>query len=382
MIRIIVAALCLGLFIWNPYPFKLLELKTYDWLIMSQPEVQNDNVILVDIDEDVIEAYGGYPLPRSFYADFLKRTNVAGITVLMPDPDIRDRNNDFELASVMASKPTVLASAASIQSEELSLHVGTAEIGEDPRPWLYQYPGILRTESIVALNAKGLGVVTATPEIDGVTRRIPLVVNVESKLYPSFALELLRVGLDHPSYQLKTTQEGVSWVRVPSYPLMNTDANGRIFLDWNTKFYRQSASDFMMNPINAPFVIIGTTAEGITNPVPTPAGAKYPHEIQANILHNLINGSAPATPTWSGGAELLGAVIAVTIIALTASYIWFSVPILLSIIGGLIYAAWYAFQSSYLIDVSGIILISFLLWSIESFRNFITQYFLLSLIHI
>ena len=376
MIRLVISALCLGLFIWNPYPFKFLELKTYDWLIMSQPEVQNENIVLVDIDENVIKAYGGYPLPRSFYADFLKRTNVAGITVLMPDPDIRDRNNDFELASVMASKPTVLASAASIQSEELSLHVGTAEIGEDPRPWLYQYPGILRTESIVALNAKGLGVVTATPEIDGVTRRIPLVVNVESKLYPSFALELLRVGLDHPSYQLKTTQEGVSWVRVPSYPLMNTDANGRIFLDWNTKFYRQSASDFMMNPIDAPFVIIGTTAEGITNPVPTPAGAKYPHEIQANILHNLINGSAPATPTWSGGAELLGAVIAVTIIALTASYIWFSVPILLSIIGGLIYAAWYAFQSSYLIDVSGIILISFLLWSIESFRNFITQYFL------
>ena len=110
----------------------------------------------------VIKAYGGYPLPRSFYADFLKEQNVAGITVLMPDPDIRDRNNDYELASVMASKPTVLASAASIQSEELSLHVGTAEIGEDPRPWLYQYPGILRTESIVALNAKGLGVVTYT----------------------------------------------------------------------------------------------------------------------------------------------------------------------------------------------------------------------------
>ena len=196
MIRLVISALCLGLFIWNPYPFKFLELKTYDWLIMSQPEVQNENIVLVDIDEAVIKAYGGYPLPRSFYADFLKRTNVAGITVLMPDPDIRDRNNDFELASVMASKPTVLASAASIQSEELSLHVGTAEIGEDPRPWLYQYPGILRTESIVALNAKGLGVVTATPEIDGVTRRIPLVVNVESKLYPSFALELLRVGLD------------------------------------------------------------------------------------------------------------------------------------------------------------------------------------------
>ena len=39
---------------------------------MSQPEVQNENIVLVDIDEAVIKAYGGYPLPRSFYADFLK----------------------------------------------------------------------------------------------------------------------------------------------------------------------------------------------------------------------------------------------------------------------------------------------------------------------
>ncbi len=111
MIRLLIAVLCFGLFYWNPYPLQLAELKSYDWLIMNSEPVQNDNVVLIDIDEEVIEAYGGYPLPRSFYADFLKRTNVAGITVLMPDADIRDRNNDYELASTMASKPTVLASA-------------------------------------------------------------------------------------------------------------------------------------------------------------------------------------------------------------------------------------------------------------------------------
>ena len=376
MIRLLIAAGLVALFIWNPYPFQYLELKGYDTLIMSAEAVQNDNIILIDIDEEIIEAYGGYPLPRTFYSDFIKRTNVAGITVLMPDTDIRDRNNDFELASTMATNPTVLASAASTQSQDLSLHVGTAELGEDPRPWLYQYPGILRTESIVALNAKGLGVVTATPEIDGVTRRIPLVVNVQSKLYPAFALELLRLAVSDPSYQLKTTQEGIEWIRVPSYPLMSTDANARIFLDWNTNFYKQSGLEFLTNPIDAPFVIFGVTAEGVVNPTPTPAGLKYPHEIQANILHNLINGTAPSTPTWASGSELLGAILAIFIIALTASFIWISLPTLVILISGLIFGAWYAFQSSYLIDVSGIILISFLFWSIESFRNFITQYLL------
>jgi adenylate cyclase len=375
MVRLLIAALCFGLFIWNPYPFKVAELKGYDYLIMSTPTVQNDNVLIVDIDEEIVEKYEGYPLPRTFYAKLLEKSNVAGISVLMPDSDIRNSKNDNDLAFAMTLTPTVLASAASTQSEQLSLHVGTAEIGEDPRPWLYQYPGILRTKSILASSAKGLGVVTATPEIDGVTRRIPLVLNVQSKLYPAFALELLRVGLDHPSYQLKTTNEGVSWVRVPGYPLMNTDANGRIFLDWNTKFYKQTASEFLENPIPAPFVIFGVTAEGVNNPVPTPAGAKYPHEIQANILHNLINGSAPSTPTWAGGAELAGALFILLLLILVAGNVYLSLPTLILAISGSLYGAWYAFQSSYLIDVTGTIFIGFLFWSIESFRNFMTTYF-------
>jgi len=375
MVRLFIATLCFGLFLWNPYPFKVAELKGYDYLIMSTPTVQNDNILIVDIDEEIVEKYEGYPLPRTFYAKLLEKSNVAGISVLMPDSDIRNSKNDNDLAFAMTLTPTVIASAASTQSEQLSLHVGTAEIGEDPRPWLYQYPGILRTKSTLASTAKGLGVVTATPEIDGVTRRIPLVLNVQSKLYPAFALELLRVGLDHPSYQLKTTNEGVSWVRVPGYPLMNTDANGRIFLDWNTKFYKQTATEFLENPIPAPFVIFGVTAEGVNNPVPTPAGAKYPHEIQANILHNLINGSAPSTPTWAGGAELAGTLLILLLLILVGGSVYLSLPTLILVISGSLYGAWYAFQSSYLIDVTGTIFIGFLFWSIESFRNFMTTYF-------
>ena len=150
----------------------------------------------------------------------------------MPNPDqVKDYDEYFAMR--MEYTPTVLATAASTQVSTEGPHVGTAQLGEDPLPWLYQYPGILPTESTLKEKASGIGVVTATPEIDGVTRRIPLVVSVGSKLYPSFALELLRVAVQDPSYQLKTTEEGVTWVRIPNYPLMNTDANGRIFLNWN-----------------------------------------------------------------------------------------------------------------------------------------------------
>ena len=366
----------MGILIWNPYPLQIAELKTYDWLIMNTEPVQNENILIVDLDEDLLKVYGGWPLPRSLYGDLISNPNgsIAGFTVLMPNPDIRSGMQDDYFALRMQYTPTVLASAASTQVTGTNPHVGTAQLGEDPLPWLYQYPGILPTTSTLASKTKGLGLITATPEVDGVTRRVPLVVNVQSKLYPAFALELLRVAVDDPSYQLKTTPEGIEWIRVPSYPLMNTDANARIYLNWNTKFYKQTGLEYLQNPIPAPFVIFGTTAEGITNPVPTPAGGKYPHEIQANILHNLITGNAPSTPTWANGAELSGALLALLLIAFLSRSVWLSVPTLILIIGGSIYGSLKLYESSYLFDVSGIVILSILYWSIQTFLSFLSEY--------
>ena len=365
----------MGILIWNPYPLQIAELKTFDWLIMNTEPVQNDNILVVDIDENFIQEYGGWPLPRTAYADLITTTSaIPGITVLMPNPDIRDTRHDDILALRMNYTPTVLASAASTQVTGTNPHVGTAQIGGDPTPWLYKYPGILPTVSTLESKAKGLGLVTATPEIDGVTRRVPLVVSVQSKLYPSFALELLRVGTGDISYQIKTEEQGLTWVRVPQYPLMNTDANGRIWLNWNTNFYKQTASAFINDPISAPFVIFGTTAEGITNPVPTPAGAKYPHEIQANILHNLIQGSAPSSPTWALGLKYTTTLLALLLMAFASRSVWFSIPVLAFVVVGSGYGTWYAYQSSYLIDGSSIVILSVLFWAYHTFVSFLSEY--------
>ena len=365
----------MGLLIWNPGIMQRVELIGYDYLIMNTEPIQNENILIVDLDEELLKTYGGWPLPRSLYGDLITSTNaINGFTVLMPNPDLRGKEYDDYFAMRMQYKPTVLASAASTQVTGINPHVGTAQLGEDPTPWLFKYPGILPTAPTLEAKAQGLGVVTATPEIDGVTRRIPLVVNVESKLYPSFALELLRVAIGDPSYQIKTEEQGLAWVRVPSYPLMNTDANGRIWLNWNTKFYKQTGTEFMKNPIDAPFVIFGTTAEGITNPVPTPAGAKYPHEIQANILHNLITGTAPSQPTWATGVEILGTFLGLLLLAFATRSVYFSVPTLGIIVGGSLYGAWYLYQSSYLLDVSGIVILSVLFWAYHSFLSFLSEY--------
>ena len=366
----------LGLLIWNPYPLQVLELKTFDWLMLSQPKIQNENILIVDLDEEIVKAYGGYPLPRSLFASMIERTEgIPGFTILMPDPDLRNKDNDTILAMSLLDNPTVLAYVASTQATEKGAHVGTAQLGEDPIPWLLNYPGILRQLPILQVNAEGVGLINSAPEVDGVVRRMPVVVASKDKIFPSFSLEMLRLAVGDPSYQIKTNEVGVEWLRIPNYPLINTDSNARIWINTNVNFYRQTAAEYMTDPIPAPFVIFGVTAEGVTNPVPTASGAKYPHEIQANVLHNLIEGTAPSIPNWSSGAELGAAVLALLFLLLTASRIYLSIPALLLVVGGSIYGTIYAFESSYLFDVSGIILISFLFWSIESFRNFAKTYF-------
>ena len=377
LINPVILLLSLGLLIWNPYPFKILELSTFDYLMSKSPTIQNENILLVDLDEEIVEAYGGYPLPRSLFASMINRTEgISGLTLLMPDPDLRDNANDYKLASVFREKPTVLAYTASTQASESGPHVGTAQLGENPLPWLLNYPGILRQLPVLQLNAGGVGLINSSPELDGVVRRMPVAVGSGDKIYPSFALEMLRLAVGDPSYQIKTNESGVEWLRIPSYPTVTTDANARIWIQQNVKFYRQTAAEYMENPIPAPFVIFGVTAEGVTNPVPTAQGAVYPHEIQANVLHSLIEGNSPSIPTWNVAVELGAALLALLLLWATASRIWLSLPILIITIGGLIYFTLEMWKSSYLVDVSGTILVGFLFWSIITFRNFITQFLL------
>ena len=245
---------------------------------------------------------------------------------------------------------------------EAGSHVGTAQLGNgDPSEWLYNYPGILRSH----INSEGVGLMLQLPELDGVVRRLPFAVSVDNRIYPSFALEMLRLGAQDPSYQIKTEETGVEWVRVPKFGKIITNENGTVWANWNTKFHRQTALDYFQEPIPAPFVVFGVTAEGVAPLVATPNGPMYPHDVQATVLNTIVNGNALSQPSWGYLAEIGITIIGMILIILVSSSIWWSLPVILSLLGGLSYASWKLVESSYLFDVSGTLLILFLFWSIE-----------------
>ena len=187
---------------------------------------------------------------------------------------------------------------------------------------------------------------------------------------------MLRLGTGDPSYQIKTGEQGVEWVRLPQYGKLATNENALVYANWNTKFYRQTAAQFMKEPIPAPFVIFGVTAEGVAPLVATPGGTMYPHDIQATVLNTIVSGNALSEPSWSSLAQLGVVLIGMVVIVIASASIYFSLPIILALLGGLGYASWKLVESSYLFDVSGSLVILFLFWSIVTFKSFITQFLL------
>src|SRR5215207_4732295 len=77
----------------NPGPLEELRLRTFDLYQSIKPRADIDRpVVIVDIDEASLAAYGQWPWPRTLVAQMLDRlfewkTKAIGFDVLFPEPD-------------------------------------------------------------------------------------------------------------------------------------------------------------------------------------------------------------------------------------------------------------------------------------------------------
>ena len=371
-ILITIAAL-VGLRVSDPFATETVRLKTFDYFISQLPEKHEFGIVLVDIDDDSLQEQGQWPWPRELFCDLLQ-AEVTGLAVLFPEKD--RYGTDAQLANCMLDNRTVIAAAGSnsVYSGKPP-HVGTAAIGEDPKPFLFSYQGVLNNVPELEAAAKGNGVTSTAPELDGLVRRVPLLFNVADTLYPSFGLDMLRTLAGSPSYSLKTGETGIEAIRVRNFPVINTDANARIWTTWNTKFRRMSASNFLDVETKPMIAVIGVTAKGASTLVATPDGLKAPHEIQAAVLATLLNGSNISRPDWADGAEIIALVAVLILLAILSSNLIFSIPALITtVLGAGILTRHLFLSDGLLLDPSFIIFGACTLWAISNFMNFLIQF--------
>ena len=141
-----------------------------------------------------------------------------------------------------------------------------------------------------------LPAVTGTPNFDGTTRSVPLMVTANGQVYPSLVLETLRALRDQPSYQTKITPEaGVEWVRMGRDKPITTTPTSDVMVSYWNKFHRISAVDLSESNFENKILVWGLTAEGLNNPVSTPRGVMYPHEVQSKPAPNRFDRSSNTT---------------------------------------------------------------------------------------
>jgi adenylate cyclase len=369
-------ALILSIRTVDPSFVESVRLRYFDSLILSKP-VTDNNIYTVNIDEDALDRYGQWPLPRNIYAEIIedlyrRNAGLVVFNILLPS---NDRNGqDARLATTLKDHAVILPSAPSDQTRNQPRNPGSVVLGPEFLDRLVNYPGILANIPILENAAAGIGLVNTLPEIDGVNRRVPLVIAVEDKLYPNLALETLRVAASDDTFQIKLNENGVEKLRIPAFGPINTDNLGRVWIDWQ----QQSKSVSLMNlpeDFEKAVVVVGVTAAGLANPVPTSVGAVFPHHAQASIIATLINQVVIQRPDYADGLEIIAIVVLSIILLILTRWIYVGIAAVIVMAFASVYGSYVVYQSFlYLIDATALVA-STLLVSLHAYGiKFISEY--------
>jgi adenylate cyclase len=364
----------------DPYIKETLRLKSFDILQINQNRSISNDIVIINIDEKSIEQYGQWPWKRTVMADIVERVraNEGGVIVFPILFSEQDRlGGDEEFAAAIKDNGVVLAQVGTAQSQKNNaVPRGVAKIG-DPLPWLFEWPGMLGPIKSLSTAAGGVGVLNTAPEIDGVTRRIPLLMKIGEEIYPALALETIRVATGDPSYQVKTQEGGITALRVPQYKTIQTDAHGRIWIRWAYDFKNISAADADFSAVKGKTVIIGTSAEGIGSTIATPSGTQYSYMAVASSLQTVLMGDNIVRYDFANFVELLISTVTAIIVVVLARFAayWIVGAGMIALYVAALYFANYFFHSRLqLWDVSWFIITLTIVGMHAIFNRFVREF--------
>jgi len=321
---IITLLLILTIRVYDPKFIESVRLRYFDTLITSKTATQN-NIYTVNIDEKSLEQYGQWPFPRDVYGNIIKdlykrKAGLVVFNVLMPEPDRNGK--DAVLAEVMKNHPVVLSNVPAQQTKNEPRVPGSAVLGPEHLNTIVRYPGMIANIPLLENSAVGVGTTNTFPEIDGVNRRLPLIVSVDGKLYPNLVMETLRVATNNSTFQVKLNANGVEKMRLPGdIGIIDTDSLGRIWIDWSQKNQSVSLSN-LPEDFKGSIVIVGTSAAGIGNPVATAIGPVWPQDLQAAVIGTMINKVNIKRPDWAEGAEVISLVILSLLLLILSRWVY------------------------------------------------------------
>ncbi|MBI4466407.1 MAG: adenylate/guanylate cyclase domain-containing protein [Acidobacteria bacterium] len=317
--------------------FEVLENRSFDlrvrWLPPPQPPAPE--IVIIDIDNPsfaaLSEAVGRWPWTRRLWAELVKFLQQGKPGLIVFDAIFSGRESeeaDREFAQAMAEAGNVALSYVFVNYQ--------AEDVPGSRPATQEVPGAVGVEDGVGLPplsprhykadlplaalmkaARTLGATTATPDRDGLNRRVALLYRWQDRYYPSLALATaaqargvsaevparlapseLRWGPEASGLRVPVTEEGLLVPRwrpdreaFPRLPLW------QVVCSFAPENCAEGKRFFAPEVFRDKIVIVGASAAGAFDVFATPVSEFTPgFLVHATALDSLLSGRAISRP--------------------------------------------------------------------------------------
>ncbi|NVN89665.1 MAG: CHASE2 domain-containing protein [Desulfuromonadales bacterium] len=305
-------------------------------LVHTKPA--SGSIVIVDIDENSLSRYGQWPWSRDRLAQLLRAINAAGaagigLDLILAEPDrtfttkrpkgstpgldydnsspgnpVDPNDNDHILANTLAKGPFVLGyeflfGGKAKPEAACGLHPpGIVWINKADK--VYDQHNFINAQDVVC-NRQVLsgavsysGFLNATPDDDGILRRMPMLIQFNDDLYPSLALALLLQHGKHNQIEILRKKSGRIELIVGNKSIP-VDTQGNMVVPFSQRAdvtSRISAEDLLAGKnlssgIRGKIVLVGSSAAGLTHVYQTPAGPLHTHvDVHAQVLETVLTG--------------------------------------------------------------------------------------------
>ena len=371
MVPMAVLLTAVALQLWQPYPIEFTRNLVFDQYNRWLPRQEQDSpVVFIDIDEASLERIGQFPWPRSVFADLVEKmtgygTAAIAFDILFTEPDrtapteilpvwesLRLNENapewqalraaitaqitspDDAFARAMADAPVIMATMMSDEVARLPppkagvavRAQGTANNnGLDPMRNVPASRFAISNRDLLNDNALGLGSINARIDGDGIIRRASLLYRAGEHIYPSLALESLRVAQGAGSIVVRASDVrgegtyssgfGLSRLKVGRVIApIEPDGSMRLYFAESEDIQTVSAyeilqTDFDMTRLAGKIAFIGTSAAGLKDIRATPINPATPGvEVHIQTVQQMLAGTYLTRPIWVQIAEALATI--------------------------------------------------------------------------
>ncbi|MBI1275298.1 CHASE2 domain-containing protein [bacterium] len=354
-IPLLMLMLAIGLRVWQPPFMETVKLKGFDAYQMAMPrEYQPMPINVIDIDDESLGRLGQWPWPRTQVAEMVQRLTELGVAaigfdIVFSEPDrtspshmaaLWEKEGAANLADTLKNLPDhdallgkAIADAPVVSGFVLTQggitpkpqgKAGISFIGPDPRALASGFTSSVNSLAPIEKSAKGNGALNATVDADGMIRKVPLVLQLNGKLYPTLSAELLRVAQGASTYLVKTAEGGgmtdvkIGELKVP------VDGEGRLWIHYSRHdparyipAWQVLQPGYKNETLEGAIVVVGTSAAGLKDLRATPLNPVMPGvEVHVQGMEQILLGHYLERPDWMEGAEtLLTLVIGLLLIA-------------------------------------------------------------------